>query len=145
MNLGYTSGLPDESRHARLQGRNLRKRPRPTESSDEDEETGVGCQTETTETVSTFCQTDRELAELTVLQRKEFNELKKENAMLSKEISDLKYRKEAQFTVEFLKKEENASILKFYTGKTSAKISQLCYFTYLLYRISRMEHFQCIC
>ena len=73
------------------------KRSRQTESSDEDKETGVGCQTETTETVSTFCQTDRELAELTVLQIKEFNELKKENAMLSKEIPELKYRKETQF------------------------------------------------
>ena len=36
--------------------------------------------------------------------------------MLSKEIEELKCGKEANFTEEYLKKEENQSILKFYTG-----------------------------
>lgn len=50
------------------------------------------------------------------MQAKQLNELRSENAMLSKEIEELKCRKEANFTEEYLQKEENQSILKFYTG-----------------------------
>ena len=39
--------------------------------------------------------------------------------MLSKEIEELKYRKEVCFTEESLMKEENQSTLKFYTANCS--------------------------
>ena len=113
MHLGYTCSVPDESRHARLQQRNLRKRSAEDCDYVKDEETGVGCQTETVETVSTFCQTDKEL---TVLQGKQLVELKTENAMLHKEVEELKCKKEVCFTEKYLMKEENQSVLKFYTG-----------------------------
>ena len=86
MHLGYTCSVLDESRHARLQQRNLRKRSAEDCDYVEDEETGVRCQTETVETVSTFCQTDKEL---TVMQGKQLFELKTENAMLCKEAEEL--------------------------------------------------------
>ena len=81
---------------------------------EDEEETGVACQTETMETLSTSCQTDKEL---TVLQGKQLIELKSENAKLNKEIEELKVkcRKQDNFTEEFLKLEENQSVLKFYT------------------------------
>ena len=72
--------------------------------------------TATVETAEAACQMDKDLRELTVLQRKEFNELKVENSKLTKELADLKSRNENNFTEEFLKKEENRNILKFYTG-----------------------------
>jgi len=40
-------------------------------------ETGVGCQTETVELDDASCQTDKEVAEIAILQGKEFIELKK--------------------------------------------------------------------
>ena len=60
--------------------------------------------TATVETAEAACQTDKDLRELTVLQRKEFNELKVENSKLTKELADLKSRNENNFTGEFLRK-----------------------------------------
>ena len=105
--------MPDGHRHARLQERNLKKQLVDSSSSDKDEETGIACQTEVTETTSTSSQTDKEL---TLLERKELMELRNTNARLSKELEELKWSKEANFTEEYLKKDENQSILKFYTG-----------------------------
>ena len=39
---------------------------------DEDNETDVGCQTEIVDSSNGSCQTDKDLAELTILQRKEY-------------------------------------------------------------------------
>lgn len=122
-NLGYVAALPNESRFVRLQERNSRKRPNEgfSDELNDHEGNGIVCQpditTATVETTEAACQTDKDLSELTVLQRKEFNELKTENSKLAKELGDLKSRNENNFTEEFLKKEENRSILKFYTGR----------------------------
>ena len=68
-------------------------------------ESGIACQpdviTVTAKTSEAACQTDKELTELTVLQRKKFMELKAKNSMLSKEIADFKCRKECNFIEEF--------------------------------------------
>ena len=86
MNLGYISDLPDEARYNRLQQRNLRKRGVDCVDDDCDEdtnnETGVGCQTEIVESNDVSCQTDKDLAELTILQRKEYIELKRKMMLL---------------------------------------------------------------
>ena len=50
------------------------------------------------------------------MQGKQLVELKTENAMLHKEVEELKCRKEVCFTEEYLMKEGNQSVLKFYTG-----------------------------
>ena len=77
-------------------------------------ETGVYCQTEKAELCDTGCQTDKELTELTVAQRKEFLELKKENLNLKERIDE----KDSTdiFSEEFLMKQKNQHILNFYTG-----------------------------
>ena len=117
MNLGYVADLPDEARYNRLQQRNLRKRcVDSVDDCDGDNETGVGCQTEIVELNNASCQTDKDLAELTILQRKEYIDLKKENNVLTAEIAELKSAKVANFTEEFLKHEDNKGLLKFYTG-----------------------------
>lgn len=117
MNLGYVSDLPDEARYNRLQQRNSRKRGIDSvDDCDEDDETGVGCQTEVVELSNVSYQTDKDLAELTILQRREYIDLKRENSLLTAEIAELKSRKVANFTEEFLKHEDNKGFLKFYTG-----------------------------
>ena len=78
-------------------------------------ETGVACQTEKAELCDAECQTDKELTELTVGQRKEFLELKKENLCLKEELENKSSTD--LFSEEFLMKEKNLHILKFYTGK----------------------------
>ena len=91
LNLGYVSDLPDDTRYNRLQQRNLRKRCIDSvDDCDEDNETGVGCQTEIVELNNASCQNDKDLAELTILQRKEYIDLKKENNILTAEIAELK-------------------------------------------------------
>ena len=48
---------------------------------------GIVCQPDiTVENTEAACQTDKDLRELTVLQRKEFSELKTENSKLTKEL-----------------------------------------------------------
>lgn len=116
MNLGYVSDLPDEARYNRLQQRNLRKRGIDCGDEDTNNETGVSCLTEIVESNDASCQTDKDLAELTILQRKEYVELKKENNTLTAEIAKMKASKVANFTEEFLKHEDNKGFLKFYTG-----------------------------
>ena len=118
VNLGYISDLPDEARCNRLQQRNLKKKVIDSVDADCDEEneTGISCQTEIVELNSVSCQTDKDLAELTILQRKEYIDLKKENKVLTEEIAELKSRKVVNFTEEFLKYEDNKGLLKFYTG-----------------------------
>ena len=49
-------------------------------------ETGVACQTEKTELCNAETQTEKELIELTVIQRKELLELKKENSCLKEKL-----------------------------------------------------------
>ena len=61
--------MPDEARYIRLQQQNLSKREMDCDE-DEDNVNTVGCQTEVVELEDSSCQTDKDLAELTVLQRK---------------------------------------------------------------------------
>ena len=87
----YVSDLPDDTRYNRLQQQNLRKRCIDSvDDCDEDNETGVGCQTKIVELNNASCQTDKDLAELTILQRKEYIDLKKENNILTAEIAEMK-------------------------------------------------------
>ena len=122
LNLGYVAALPNESRFVRLQEQNSRKRPNEccSDELNDCKGNGIVCQRDitkaTVETAEAACQMDKDLRELTVLQRKEFNELKVENSKLTKKLADLKSRNENNFSEEFLKKEENKRILKFYTG-----------------------------
>ena len=81
---------------------------------DESMETDVACQTEKVELCDAECQTDKELTELTVGQRRELLELRKENFCL-KEALEKKSSIDI-FSEEFLMKEKNQYILKFYTG-----------------------------
>lgn len=108
MNLEYISDLPDDTRYNRLQQRNLGKRC--IDSVDDcnvDNETGIGCQTKIVEFNNATCQTDKDLAELAILQRKEYIDLKKANNILTAEIVDFKSKKVANFTEEFLKHVDN--------------------------------------
>ena len=73
--------MPDDSRYNRLQQRNARRASNVIELEDESMETGVACQTEKAEMCNAETQTE-ELTELTVMQRKELLELKKENSCL---------------------------------------------------------------
>ena len=63
------------------------------------------------------CQTDLELPELSVLQRKEYVELKKENADLKAQMTKLTAKREGEhLTEDFFKNENNWDVLKLYTG-----------------------------
>ena len=81
-----------------MQQQNLRKR---CSDCDEDNETVVGCQTKIVELNNASCQTDKDLVELAILQRKEYIDLKKENNILTAEIAELKSTKVANFTRNF--------------------------------------------
>ena len=94
MHLGYTCSVPDESRHARLQQRNLRKDQQKIVIMLKMRKLVSDAKLRLRK-LSTFCQTDKEL---TVLQGKQLVELKTENAMLRKEVEELKCRKEVCFT-----------------------------------------------
>ena len=109
MNLGYVSDLPDEARHNRLQQRNLRKRGvDEVEDCDEDShEMGVGCQTE----VLLLVRLIRIWPNLLFCKEKSILNLKKENNILTVEIAEMKARKVANFTEEFLKHEDNKEVL----------------------------------
>lgn len=105
-------------RGERYKERNSRKRPNESFFDElNDEGNGIACQhditTTTFETAEAACQTDKDLGELRVVQKRELNELKVENSKLTKELADLKSGNENNFTKEFLKKEENRSTLKF--------------------------------
>ena len=76
--------------------------------------TGIACQTEKAELCNAECQTDEESTELTVRLRRELVELKKENLCLKEELE--KKGCTDMFSEEFLMKEKNQHILKFYTG-----------------------------
>ena len=67
-----------------MQQRNAWRASNAIELEDESMETGVACQTEKTE----FCdaETQRVVAELTVIQRKELLELNKENSCLKEKL-----------------------------------------------------------
>lgn len=63
------------------------------------------------------CQTDLELPELSVLQRKEYVELKKENTDLKAQMTKLTAKREGEHLNEdFFKNENNWDVLKLYTG-----------------------------
>ena len=72
---------------------------------DKSMETDVVCQTEKAELCDAECQTDKELTELTVGQRRELLELRKENLCL-KEALEKKSSTDI-FSEEFLMKENN--------------------------------------
>ena len=80
-------------------------------------ETGVACQTEKTELCNAETQTEV-TEELTVIQRKELLELKKENLCLKEKLE----KKDSTdiFSEEFLMNVKNQHILKFYTGTYAA-------------------------
>ena len=118
LNLGYDAAVPDDSRYNRLQQRNSRRASNTIESEDESMETGVACQTEKVELCNAETQTEKELTELTVIQRKELLELKKENSCLKEKLE--KKTSTDIFSEEFLMNEKNQHILKFYTGTYAA-------------------------
>ena len=87
VDLGYSTVVPDESRYARFVQRSVRRQELlssqdvecemdhfvPDQHSTDDGDTTV-------QLIDASCQTDKELSELTVLQRKEYIELQKENS-----------------------------------------------------------------
>ena len=105
LNLGYDAAVPDDL-YNRLQQRNSRRASNAIELEDESMETGVVCQTEKAELCN--AETQIEVTELTVIQRKEL--LEKLETKASTEI----------FSEEFLMNEKNQHVLKFYTGTYAA-------------------------
>ena len=123
MDLGYNRVVPDESRHTRFVQRSARRQELLTSHDVECESDHFAPDEEdthedsTTHVVDASCQTDKDLAELTVLQRKEFGDLKKENASLKAELINLTLKREGEYlTEDFFKEEKNWDVLKLYTG-----------------------------
>ena len=118
INLGYDAAVPDDLRYNTLRQRNARRVSNAIESEDESMETGVACQTEKVESCNAESQTEKELTELTITQRKELLEIKKENSCLKEKLE--KKASRDIFSEEFLMNEKNQHILKFYTGTYAA-------------------------
>lgn len=130
LHLGYDAAVPDEARYNRLQQRNTRRVSTVESEDGEAMETGntmysianyiselhagIACQTEKAELCDAECQTDKDSTELTVAQKKELLQLRKENLHLKEELE--KKTSIDIFSEEFLMKEENQHTLKFYTG-----------------------------
>lgn len=121
--MGYSTVVPDESRHARYKQRG-NKRQELLSSQDGECEIGhsedsssIHEETSTVQFDDASCQTDLELPELSVLQRKEYVELKKEIADLKAEMTKLTLKREGEhLTEDFFKSEKNWDVLKLYTG-----------------------------
>ena len=84
-------------------------------------------------------ETQTEVTELSVIQRKELLELKKENSCLKEKLE--KKASMEIFSEEFLMNEKNQHILKFYTGTYAAYL--FSYINVCCCRISRIGHLQC--
>ena len=121
LDLGYSTAPPDESRHARYLQRSIRRQKLLSSQDGECEiipsEDSTSVEEDSAVQFDASCQTDLELPQLSVLQRKEYVELKKENADLKAEMTKLTLKREGEYlTEDFFVKEENWDILKLYTG-----------------------------
>lgn len=105
--MGYSLQQPDEARYTRL----VNRKRKYEEDNEDDENSDAESQIDYKQTVDVECQTDKELEELTILQRKDFLQLKKEHQELQQSYL---LQSKMILTEDLLK--ENDDILKFYTG-----------------------------
>lgn len=109
--MGYSLQQPDEARYTRLVNRKRKYEEDNEDDENSDAVDDAESQIDYKQTVDVECQTDKELEELTILQRKEFLQLKKEHQELQQSYL---LQSKMILTEDLLK--ENDDILKFYTG-----------------------------
>lgn len=139
VNMGYATDVADDARYSRLQQRRRKQseresEERQTENSDcpsSSVDTGTVGEMEAhedvieaVETLTTHQKTDDQL-QVSMLEKKELKELRKENTILRKEVEVLSkfYNQQNQSLEDKLKDDEK--LLKFYTGKQSICITMM--------------------
>ena len=144
INMGYATDVADDARYSRLQQR----RRKQSEHESEDRQPGNSLDTEAVgevssmdteavgemethedvevvETLATHQKTNDQSPQVSILEKKELKELRKENTILRKEVEVLsKFYIEQNQSLEN-KLKDDAKLLKFYTGKQNACVKMM--------------------